>query len=108
MKVGISLKIDVTKILKDRLFEGKKGTYIDLQTFVDIDDVDQYGNSGFISHSPTKEERESKTHTDIVGNSRVFWKDIPDQQRAQEYSKGTEQAKAAMAPVDDFEDSIPF
>jgi len=73
MKVGVNFKIDVTKIDKSRLFEGKKGTYLDLSTFINIDEKDQYGNNGFISQSVTKEEREDGVETPILGNCRVFY-----------------------------------
>ena len=38
-KVGISVKIDVTRIEKARLFEGQKGKYLDATMFVDLDDL---------------------------------------------------------------------
>ena len=37
MKIGLSVRIDVTKIDKARLYAGAKGTYLDLTTFVDTD-----------------------------------------------------------------------
>jgi hypothetical protein len=113
MKIGISVKIDVTKIEKARLFQGAKGTYLDLTTFIDTDTADQYDNHGFISQSVTKEEREQKVQTPILGNCRVFFKDASQEQRAGEYDKGTTAAREAMAPQSqpgspDFEDDIPF
>jgi len=41
MKVGLSVRIDVTKIDKERLYKGEKGTYLDLTTFVDTAEQDQ-------------------------------------------------------------------
>jgi hypothetical protein len=58
MKVGLSVRIDVTKIDKERLYKGEKGTYLDLTTFVDTASQDQYENNGFISQSVDKEERD--------------------------------------------------
>lgn len=81
MKIGISVKIDVTKIDKARLFKGEKGTYLDLTTFIDTDQKDQYGNHGFISQSVTKEEREQQVQTPILGNCKVFYTDGGQQQR---------------------------
>jgi len=102
MKVGISIKLDVTKIDKARLFKGEKGTYLDLTTFVDLDEKDQYENNGFISQSQTKEERETKApHTPILGNVKVFYRD--GQQSPQQAQQGI-----VPTPVDDFDDSIPF
>jgi len=74
MKVGISIKIDVKKIDKSRLFEGQKGTYLDLTTFVDTDNPGQYGDHGIISQSQSKEERESGQQMPILGNCKVFFK----------------------------------
>lgn len=71
-RVGLSVRIDVTKIDKERLYKGKKGTYLDLVTFVDLDNKDQYDNNGFISQSTTKEERESGVQTPILGNVRII------------------------------------
>ncbi len=75
MKVGLSVRIDVTKIEKKRLYKGSKGTYLDLTTFVDTDEVDQYDNNGFISQSVDKEEREQGVKTPILGNVKVFYTD---------------------------------
>jgi len=77
MKIGLSVRIDVTKIDKARLYAGAKGTYLDLTTFVDIDTQDQYENNGFISQSVDKEEREKGVQTPILGNVKVFFNDAP-------------------------------
>jgi len=72
-KIGINISIDVSKIDKTRLFQGKKGTYMDLTTFVDLDNVDQYDQNGFIGQSTSKEEREAGVRTPILGNCKVFF-----------------------------------
>jgi hypothetical protein len=97
MKVGISVRIDVTKIDKSRLYKGAKGTYLDLTTFVDTEQQDQYENNGFISQSLTKEEREAKYQTPILGNVKVFYTD----------STTTALAVAAMS-IEELDDDIPF
>ena len=113
MKIGLSVKIDVTKIDKARLHQGKKGTYLDLTTFVDTETVDQFDNNGFISQSQTKEEREGGAErTPILGNCRVFYKDDSNSHavRQDQYSAGISGAKKAAEPAPDFDDtdSIPF
>jgi len=76
MKLGISVKIDVSKIDKSRLYKGQKGTYLDLTTFINTAELDQYDNNGFISQSMTKEEREGGVEkTPILGNVKVFYND---------------------------------
>ena len=97
MKVGISVRIDVTKIDKSRLYKGAKGTYLDLTTFVDTEQQDQYENNGFISQSLTKEERAAKYQTPILGNVKVFYTD----------STTTAPAVAAMS-IEELDDDIPF
>lgn len=120
MKVGIELKIDVTKIDKQRLYRGEKGTYLTMTAFVDLDEKDQYGNNGMITHK--KNEGEDKAP--ILGNSKVFWSDTqqqapapqqrqqPPQQRQQapqghggyQNQPPRQQAPAGM----DFDPDIPF
>ena len=99
MKVGISVRIDVTKIDKSRLYKGAKGTYLDLTTFVDTEQQDQYENNGFISQSLTKEEREAKAQTPILGNVKVFYTD-----------GAAPQAKAQVADmsIEEMDEDIPF
>jgi hypothetical protein len=76
MKVGLSVGINVTKIDKERITVDKNGgKWINLTTFVDIDNVDQYDNNGFISQSISKEERSNGVQTPILGNVRVIYKD---------------------------------
>ena len=112
MKIGISIKLDVTKIDKSRLFKGEKGTYLDLTTFIELGEQDKYGNNGFIAQSQTKEEREAKVKPpEILGNCKVFYTGESDQQRKQDYTHGIKQARAAAEPVgfEDLEDSdIPW
>jgi len=79
MKIGIELRIDVTKIDKARIYEGQKGKYLTMTAFVDLDQQDQYGNNGMITH---KKEEGEQGQTPILGNTKVFWSDQPQQQSA--------------------------
>ncbi len=72
-KIGISLSINLSKIDKSKIFEGKKGQYLDLTTFVNLDDVDEYGKNGFITQSISKENRSNGVKMPIIGNNKVFW-----------------------------------
>ncbi len=97
MKIGISLKIDCTKIDKSRLYKGAKGTYLDLTTFVDTEQQDQYENNGFISQSLTKEEREAKYQTPILGNVKVFYTD-----------GASAPATVSNPTIEEMDEDIPF
>ena len=111
-KLGISIKIDVTKIDKSRIFEGQKGKYIDLTTFIDTDNPDQYENHGLISQSTNKQEREAGVQTPILGNCKVFYSDLNGGQQAVQNQMQQPQQAPQMAPqqppVDSFDDDIPF
>lgn len=101
MKVGISLKIDVSKIDKARLFKGEKGVYLDATAFVDLDNKDEYGNSGMITQDVSKDERAQGVQGAILGNSKVFYKD----QAAHTQQASTNSVQSAGGDLDD---DIPF
>jgi len=73
MKLGISIRIDVTKIDKNRIFIGAKGKYIDLTTFIDTDKPSSFGDHGFVAQSVSKEEKANGVKTPIIGNVKVFY-----------------------------------
>lgn len=95
-KYGVSLKIDVSKIEKARMFKGQKGTYLDATVFIDVDEQDQYGNNGMITQSWKDQQ---KGEGAILGNAKVFWRD---------HGAPQSQHQGVGAPADDFEDEIPF
>lgn len=110
MKIGLSVKIDVTKIDKSRLFKGEKGTYLDLTTFIDTSNPGEYGDHGFITQSPTKEEREAKTKMPILGNVKVFYQgDSDGKPESTSQPSGSNSTPASSGgSFDDFDDDIPF
>ena len=97
MRIGLSIKINVSKIDKNRIFKGKTGNYLDLTTFIDLDNEGHYGDHGFISQSVSKEEKNNGVQTPILGNCKVFYRDDKQQQSRQE----PEQQSA-------IDDDIPF
>ena len=107
MKIGVNMSINVSKIDKARLFEGKQGKYLDVITFIDIDEVGQYGDNGMVVEGITKEEKDAGGQGTILGNSKVFWRD--DGKPVAGKEQGGQQAPAQQAP-NGFEDStdVPF
>ena len=98
-RFGLNIKVDVNKIKKSRLFKGEKGTYLDLTTFINTEEEDQYGNHGFISQATSKEERGQGVKTPILGNVKVFFSDSSERQ----------EERPPNFPSDDVdEDEIPF
>lgn len=74
MSAIINLSIDVTKIDKSKLIQGKKGTYLNLTVSVN-NELDNYGNNASCYISQSKEERESKANRQYLGNGVVAWTD---------------------------------
>jgi hypothetical protein len=68
----ISASIDVSKISKDKLIKGDKGTYLNITISIN-DEVDQYGNQAGIYESQSKEEREAKEKKNYLGNGKIAW-----------------------------------
>ena len=64
----IKVKIDLNKIDKSKIFEGKKGKYYELDVFVN-DKVDNFGQNVSVSN-PTATKEETKTY---LGNGKVIW-----------------------------------
>jgi len=107
MKIGVSLKIDVSKIDKARLFKGQKGTYLDATVFIDSSELDQYGNSGMITQDVSKEEKAQNVKGAILGNCKAFWNDSQQQQApAQQAYQQPQPAHQVPNNFDD--DQIPF
>ena len=73
MATNISIKLDVSKIDKSKLFKGEKGTYLDA-TIIMKDEPDRYGNIGMIVQNVSKEEREKGVKGAILGNVRYLTK----------------------------------
>jgi hypothetical protein len=72
----ITAKIDVSKIDKEELYKGQKGTYLDIVMYPHTDDTgsecpDQYGNDGVIKQGLSKASREAKKKQPILGNYKV-------------------------------------
>lgn len=74
----IKISIDVTKISKDRLYQGKvredgtSGKYLSLTLVENKDGKDRFGNDGFVAEDVSKEERLAGVKGVIVGN----WKKL--------------------------------
>ena len=103
-KIGVRLKINVSKIEKARLFKGAKGMYLDCTVFIDQANPSQYGDHGFIAQDVSKEEREAGTKGPIIGNVEVFYNENQSQQSApRQGSQGAQDAQGQQAGgFDDF------
>lgn len=66
----ITVKIDVTKIDKNLLYKGTKGTYLDVVLFETPDD--KFGNDYRVVQGVTKEARAAGVKGAILGNGKVI------------------------------------
>ena len=104
----IATSIDLTKIPKDKIIEGKKGKYLPI-TITLNDELDQFGNNGPVVVQQTKEERDAKTEKVYLGNVKVVWTNDNNVGVAPKEGQAVAQAQAApaaAAPV--VEDDLPF
>jgi len=70
----IAGSINLEKIDKAKIFEGKKGKYFPV-TVVLNNEPGNYGDSGYIQTEQTKEERDAKQPKTFLGNVKVVWTD---------------------------------
>ena len=99
----ITLSIEVMKITKTRLYEGKKGAkYLGAVLVENRNGLDQFGWDGFVAEEVSKEERQANVKGTIIGN----WKHIGGKP-APVPGRGLPLEKRGD-PVDDDPDSIPF
>lgn len=110
MAVLAKVSIDLTKIPKEKIYNGKKGKYVSLVVSIN-DDLDKFGNQGSVIIEQTKEERENKESKSYVGNARVLWTNgeiekitPPDaNQGAPSHNQQPQQQPQAA-----FDDDLPF
>lgn len=97
----IKISIDVSKIKKEWLFKGEKGTYANV-TLLYNENQDAYGNNGMIVQDVPKAEYEKdKTlRGPILGNGKVFGSSAA----TNEGKPGEEVGQMGAAPVED----LPF
>ena len=109
----LSLKVDVTKIDKNALFKGNKGTYLDITVLMRPSE-DDYGNHGMAVQDIGRERREAGERGAILGNAKwvqappdsVTWldRDSPAPAPAQ----NNDWPPASPQPAEEDIDDIPF
>lgn len=94
MATIINASIDVTKIPKETLVTGKKGTYANVTIF--INDETRFGNNASIAMSQSKEEREAGEQKIYLGNGRVVYTEGEVKVAEKEDAPVQEGAEAAL------------
>ena len=101
----INFSIDLTKIPKDKIIDGKKGKYLPV-TLTLNDELDNFGNNGPVIVAQSKEEREAKTAKVYLGNAKVNWTN--GQNVAPAPRDGQPQQRQAAPAPQAVEDDLPF
>ena len=75
MSAIATISIDLNKLDKSKIIEGKNGSkYYNLN--ISINDLtDNYGNNIQVTEPQSKEQREAKEQRTFYGNGKVFWTD---------------------------------
>lgn len=98
MATIINASIDVTKIPKEALIKGKKGTYANVTVF--INDETRFGNNASVAMSQSKEQREAGEPKIYLGNGKVV------------FTEGAvtvaEREDVPAQPVAQAEEALPF
>ena len=88
----ITGSIDVTKIVKERLYTGQKGTYLD---FVLIETPNSEYGDYMVVQSISKEERERGVKGQIIGNAKIL-------------AKKNQQSVSETPGIEGEPDNLPF
>ena len=68
----IKAKIDVTKIDKTKLFQGAKGTYLDVDIWIDENEPETWKQVS-LNQSQSAEDREAGLPKNYIGNGECKW-----------------------------------
>ena len=102
-----SASLDVSKISKDKLVKGEKGTYLNLTISIN-DEADKFGNTLTIIESQTQEEREAKANRNYLANGKLVWTTEGGSVSKKGSVPATPTPPPAAEPVVEEGDDLPF
>ena len=101
------IKINVTKILKQYLYRGENGVYLNAAVWPNKDGTGQYGDTHYIVQELPKEARDKGERGPIIGNLRLETEEGSASTRSKPKSKSTAPDPVKESMEDDG-DSVPF
>jgi hypothetical protein len=114
MATMFNMKINLSKIDKSKLVQGKAGVWGNI-TGVINDEVDDYGNNVSFWMEQSKEERDNKDSKVYLGNGKAFWTDGKVTIVNKENPNGTTNGHITTASVkkeaeakETFSENLPF
>ena len=100
----LKANLNLAAIPKDKIYKGKKGSYLPITITIN-DELGNYGDNGPIIVEQSKEEREAKADKTYLGNVKVVWTNGTNVATAPR--EGAPAAPAAAAPAA-ADDDLPF
>lgn len=100
----INISIDLSKLDKSRIKEGKNGAKYYNLTVDKKQQPDQFGNDHTVYQTPTKEEREARAAKVYVGSGKEFIFNNQQQSAPVQQQQGNNAGGAAPTTIDD----LPF
>ena len=101
----LNTSINLSKIPKDKIIDGKKGKYIPITIKIN-DEQDNFGNNGPVTVGQTKEERDSNVEKIYLGNVQVVWSNGNNVDPAPRAGATTQQKQNTI--TEQVEDDLPF
>ena len=100
----LKANLNLAAIPKDKIYKGKKGSYLPITITIN-DELGNYGDNGPIIVEQSKEEREAKADKTYLGNVKVVWTNGTNVATAPREGGSAPPPQAAPAAVDD---DLPF
>jgi hypothetical protein len=100
----LKANLNLAAIPKDKIYKGKKGSYLPITITIN-DELGNYGDNGPIIVEQSKEEREAKADKTYLGNVKVVWTNGTNVETAPREGGAAAPVAAAPAAADD---DLPF
>lgn len=100
----LKANLNLAAIPKDKIYKGKKGSYLPITITIN-DELGNYGDNGPIIVEQSKEEREAKADKTYLGNVKVVWTNGTNVETAPREGGAAPPPQAVPAAVDD---DLPF
>ena len=100
----LKANLNLAAIPKDKIYKGKKGSYLPITITIN-DELGNYGDNGPIIVEQSKEEREAKADKTYLGNVKVVWTNGTNVATAPREGVAAPPPQAAPAAADD---DLPF
>ena len=101
----IKANLNLAAIPKDKIYKGKKGSYLPITITIN-DELGNYGDNGPIIVEQSKEERDTKVDKVYLGNVKVVWTNGTNVDTAPR--EGAPAAAAPAAAPAEEDDDLPF